>query len=558
MTASEKTDAILEKAQHLHQQGRLQEAEALYREVLQREPSHPEALLFLGLIRHQQGRGEEALGLMQRALAGNPGQPHYHCNLALVLTGLGQAEAAMQAYREALRLKADYPEAHLNLGILLKEQGRTEEAIGHYRQALEGNPALAPAYNALGNALRERGEAEAAVAAFRQALELNPRAAVTHYNLAGGLKDLGKIEDAMQHYREALRLKPGYGEAHYNLAETLKLAGRHEASIEHYRKAIEIVPESAESHFGLGGALLITGNIQEGWPLYEWRLRLPTGSMRYARVPRWNGEPLNGKTILVWTEQGVGDSIQFIRYLALLKQHGAHVILDCVHKLQGLLEHVAGVDRIAGQQVTVQVDYQVPLLSLPGILGTTLATIPADVPYMRPDGDSVRAWRERLAPDRNMKIGLTWSGNPAFIKNHYRSFALATYAPLATLPRVSLYSLQKGPAATQAKSPPSGLRLADYTDELEDFADTAALIMNLDLVISVDTSVAHLAGALGRPVWTLLHADPDWRWLLNREDSPWYPTMRLFRQPVLGDWDPVIRRVAAELEAVVKQRFRDQ
>jgi hypothetical protein len=276
-------------------------------------------------------------------------------------------------------------------------------------------------------------------------------------------------------------------------------------------------------------------------------------------MPRWNGEPLAGRSVFIWCEQGFGDSIQFVRYIKKIKQNGAETFFECPPKLQRLLlRGVEGADHIVTSDQNVGCDYHVPLLSLPGIFSTTLESIPADIPYLYPDQASSSHWKERLAPDQGFRAGLVWAGNPDHKNDLLRSLPLTTYAPLATLPRVSLYSLQKGPAATQAKSPPSGLRLADYTDELEDFADTAALIMNLDLVITVDTSVAHLAGALGRPVWTLLHADPDWRWLLNREDSPWYPTMRLFRQPVLGDWDPVIRRVAAELEAVVKQRFRDQ
>jgi len=306
-----------------------------------------------------------------------------------------------------------------------------------------------------------------------------------------------------------------------------------------------------DGHWNLALALLVQGHFPEGWEEYEWRWKTKglLSPRQLLPQPLWDGRPLAGRAILLHAEQGLGDTIQFIRYLPLVAQRGGRVIVECQPELQRLVQAMTpDIPVLARGQPLPDFAFQCPLLSLPKALGTTLATIPATVPYLHADAQNVQMWRDRLAGHGSaLKVGLIWAGNPHHKNDRNRSVKLASLAPLAQVPGVQFYSLQKGAAAAQAKTPPPGMDLIDRTDDLQDFADTAAMIANLDLVIAVDTSVVHLAGALAKPVWTLLPYCPDWRWLLKRQDSPWYPTMRLFRQPEIGDWDSVIQQLAAAL-----------
>jgi hypothetical protein len=328
------------------------------------------------------------------------------------------------------------------------------------------------------------------------------------------------------------------------LAYALNESRRFDEAIACYRQTISLKPEFARAHWNYALLLLSLGEFQEGWKEFEWRLRLP--DMRLARdfpQPRWTGQDPRGKTILLFTEGGFGDAMHFIRYAPLVAARGATVLLECQAELLPLLSRVRGVSAVFARGERLPAfDWQTPLQSLPLAFGTTMNTIPADVPYLSAPPQRIAQWATRLAGDPSFKVGLAWAGSA---EHDVRSCPLATFAPLAAIPDVTFYGLQKGPQANQPVPP--GLRLIQMGHELHDFADTAALVSNLDLVISVDTSVVHLAGGLGRPVWTLISGRPELRWLRDRTDSPWYPTMRLFRQPSRGDWDGVIRRVAAEL-----------
>jgi hypothetical protein len=297
--------------------------------------------------------------------------------------------------------------------------------------------------------------------------------------------------------------------------------------------------------------LLLTGNFKEGWPEYEWRLYSKDCTSHTFRQPLWDGTLLDGKSILVHAEQGFGDTIQFVRYLSMVQAKGGHVIFECQKNLFRLLKSCTGIDEIIEQRPArtpvAQFDIHVPLLSLPGIFGTSLNTIPSHIPYITVDSTLGTQWKKQLGHDNDFKIGIVWAGNPTHTYNDNRSCSLSDFAPLADIPDLIFYSLQKGPASAEVNDPPEGMKIINLEDSLIDFADTAAVIANLDLVISVDTAVVHLAGAIDKPVWTLHSYVPDWRWLLNRDDSPWYPGMHLFRQTQLNNWEGVFEQVKKAL-----------
>jgi hypothetical protein len=369
----------------------------------------------------------------------------------------------------------------------------------------------------LGSALRRLRRFEEAADACRKAIELNPTSPMERYNLGVVYLDQCRIAEAIACLREAVELKP-----------------------------TEPLP-----HWGLALALLVDGQFAEGWKEYEWRwecTELFPARPKFSQ-PTWDGSDLSGKTILLHSEQGFGDAIQFARYATLLARQEARVILQCSPMMRRLFATIPGVHAIHCEPEPLpRFDVHCSLLSLPRTLGTTLETIPAQIPYLSANPDLAAAWKQRLAAIAGKrKVGIAWAGNPDHQRDQDRSCGLAALAPLASHADVALISLQKGPAASQTAAPPPGMILHDFTPELETFADTAALIANLDLVITVDTSIAHLAGAMGKPVWTLLAFAPDWRWLLNRTDSPWYPTMRLFRQPSPGDWGSVVAAVCEQL-----------
>jgi tetratricopeptide repeat protein/glycosyl transferase family 9 (putative heptosyltransferase) len=368
-------------------------------------------------------------------------------------------------------------------------------------------------------------------------------------NLGAERQRAGLLAEAESLYRHALLLRPDLAEAHYNLGTALDQMGRWDEAIAALRQAVALRPDLATAHWNLAAMLLRQGDLPRGWEEYEWRWKIP--ELRLSRVtcpqPQWNGEELMGRRILVYAEQGFGDTIQFARYVPLVARLGGRVMLGCRRELTALLGRLDGVERCLPQPGPAPADFSFhcTLPSLPRIFGTTTATIPWSGPYLAADAAKAAAWQARLRRDGRRRIGLVWAGRPTHPNDLNRSIAPDRLRPLADVPDVQWFSLQKGPAAGRISD---GLAaLTDWTAEMNDFDDTAALLANLDGVICVDTSVAHLAAALGRPTWVLLPFVPDWRWMLERSDSPWYPTMRLFRQPAAGDWDSVLREVVAAL-----------
>jgi Flp pilus assembly protein TadD len=486
---------VLQDALAHHQAGRLEEAEALYRAVLAAEPRNADALHLLGVAAQQQGRPAEAVALIGRALEIVPGFGPAHANLGNALLVLGRMEEAAQSFRRAADLDPGNADVRNNLGVAL-------------------------------NALHRSAEAEAAC---REAIALNPDLGQAHSNLTLALIRQDRMKEAEQSARRAVALLPGDAEAHNFLAIALVGLERFDEAARSYRQALALKPDYAEAHLNFGQLCLMSGDYAEGWQHYRYRRALPGPT-------EWTGtQDLRGKSILLQYEQGLGDTIHFCRYALLVAAKGAKVFLHVPPVLAPFMQDL-GVEVVTDGMPAPRTDYTSPLLSLPAALGTTVETIPAKIPYLRADpGD----WRAKLGAGKEKLVGLCWRGNPAYPGDKTRSTRFATVAPLLEITGIRFVSLQKEQHADE--------RHPKLLHPGADFAGTAGLIAALDLVISVDTVWAHMAGALGKPVWLLLPRIPHWCWMRGREDSPWYPSARLFRQDSAGDWAPVIARIGKNL-----------
>jgi len=540
-----------------HQAGRVQEADRLCRQILTREPHEPDALHLLGVIAAQAGRFDEAAALIGRAIEFQPAAAVYYRNLVNALRAARQLQAAIEPCRQFLHLQPDAADMHNLLGTLLHATGQPAAAVDPFRQAVRLREGYGEAWNNLGTALSAAGQLDEAIAAYRQSIALQPMPQ-TWNNLANALKAKGERPEAIDAYRIAVKLMPASAEMWNNLGTTLHEAGRLDEAVDALGQAVTLSPDMACAHWNFALALLQHGDLPRGFAEYEWRWKWPgfRSKLPHYSQPQWRGEDIAGKTILLHLEQGRGDAIQFIRYAPLIADRGGKVVVHCPPEIARLMETVPGVSRIISAAEQCTFDVHSPLMSLPHCLGTTLQTIPANVPYIHADKELAQTWSERLAsacgplsnaatPPRH--VGLVWAGSPDHLRDNRRSIALARLAALSRVPNAIFHSLQKGGRADDAISPPSGMKLVRHDADLNDFADTAALISQLDLVIAVDTAVAHLAGAMAKKVWVLTPFSPDWRWMSAREDSPWYPTMRLFRQQIEGDWVGVADRVAEAL-----------
>jgi tetratricopeptide (TPR) repeat protein len=540
-----------------HQRGHLAQAEQLYRQVLQADPQHVDALHLLGVIAHQVGKSDLAIDYLSQAVRLNPHFAEAHNNLGNALKDQGKLAAAAASYRQALHLKPNLAEVHNNLGSTLQGQGELAEAVACYRQALRLKPDYAEAHNNLGGVLQGQGELDEAVACYRQALRLKPDLAEAHNILGSALRDRGELDEAVACCRQALRLKPDYADAHNILGNALHNQGKLDEAMACFHQALHLKPDLAEAHLNRALTWLRRGDFEEGWPEYEWRWKCKGLSPPPFRQALWDGTPLDGRSILLHAEQGLGDVLQFIRYAPLVQQRGGRVIVACPRPLIRLLASCPGIDELVARDAALPAfEVYAPLMSLPRIFGTTLASIPAEVPYLRADEALVEDWHRELGPIRSFKIGIAWQGSLKYRGDRHRSFRLTQFAPLSRLSGVRLFSLQKGPGMEQLREVTNGFDVTDLGSRLDDFVDTAAVMKNLDLVISADSAPAHLAGALGVPIWVALPFASDWRWLLEREDSPWYPTMRLFRQSRWRDWDGVFDRIAGALEARLRTAAR--
>jgi tetratricopeptide (TPR) repeat protein len=531
-----------------HQAGRLAEAEKIYRGILAAQPNHAETLHRLGVLAAQVGQSELAIDLFTRSVRINPDNPDAHFNLGVVLRKTNRFEQAVSELRQTARKRAHIPAVHIELGRALYGMQKYEEAISAFATASALNPGSPDIYSNLGNALRAAGRMDEAETAHRQAIEADPKYAPAYTNLGIVLMEQGRLDEAVAACKKAVELSPDIPETYYNLGTALHDSGRFDEAIKVYEHSIRLAPNSWQSHWNLALALLTIGDYPRGWKEFQWRLDAHFPERQLFR-PRWNGESLEGKTILLRSDPGsFGDMLQFARYAKKVAERGGRVVLECLPELKRLLTNTPGVDRtFVAEQTPPHFDVQCMLMELPLIFGTDLNSIPNAVPYVIPDLQSVRSWGEKLGEKKKLRVGLAWAGasRSMYKGTRGRSMGLAQLQPLANLPGVEFHNLQMGDAASEIS--PYTLPLIDHTKEIADFADTAALVANLDLVITVDTAIAHLVGAMGKPVWVMLPFVGDWRYLRDRFDSPWYPTMRLFRTKTVGNWNPLVEEVSDEL-----------
>ena len=577
--------------------GRLEDALASHDLALQQDPTLPQAHANKGEVLLALSRHAEAVASYDRALALRADHAGNWLRRGDALQALGRPQDALASYDRALGCDTASALAWLNRGVVLEALDRPEDAADSYHRAVALQPENARAQANRGNALHALGRNTAAVDCYDRAIALGLDEPPVWLSRGNALQALNRHNDALASFDHALALRPGYVEALNNRGNSLRALSRYDAAIDSYLRALAVDPGSRQARINQGNVLqiinrhddalacydsvlatdpghvdarwngalcrLALGDFAHGWQDFEWRDRLTMGIRPFAE-PLWLGQPeVAGRTVLLHAEQGFGDTLQFCRYAPLLAARGAHVVVETQPPLQRLLATLQGVERVVARGDALgPYDLQCPMMSLPLAFGTALETIPDTVPYLRADSGAVARWHTRLATLPGLKVGLVWAGNPrsfnwiAAEMDRRRSITLGQYAPLAAVPGISLISLQKDAAGAQARDAPPGMVIHDWTDELTDFADTAALVQALDLVIGVDTSVIHLAGAIGTPVWVLNRYDSCWRWMRDRNDTPWYPTMRLFTQPRPGDWDSVLAVIRTALTDTGQEPLR--
>lgn len=584
----------LRKATSLREQGRLDDARRICDAVLAADARHFDALHLSGLIHHELGRSIDGLRLVGAALKARPGAAEAHINHGVILDALERRDEALQSFDRALAIQADNALLHCNRANTLKALGRYEEALTNYERALALQPDMVVAHNNRGTTLAALDRDEEALAGYDrlialllrlgrsdsmvlnnrgivllklkryaeslasldEALALAPDYADALNNRGAALAALGRYEEALESYARALRLSPGFVNAHINRGNAFLALNRLHEALGSFSAAVAVEPDHPDASFNAAIVRLCLGDYREGWKQYELRWKRKNfGSLpRDCHAPLWRGqEDLEGKTIFLMAEQGMGDVIQFVRYVPMVAARGAKIVLGVHRPLAALMTSLPGVSQVVASGGTVpDFDFFCPLMSLPLAFGTELSTIPADIPYIRPDPDRIPKWRGRLPDNGRLRVGICWAGTKIHFNDHNRSMTLDRFAALLSCPNLDYVSLQKDVSeADAAKLQERGV--IALGGEFEDFVDTAAVVSMLDLVIAVDTSVAHLAGAMGKAVALLVPFSPDFRWQLDRTDSPWYPTMRLFRQSAIGDWDTPLERLRQEL-SVVAQR----
>jgi len=542
----------LAQAVALHQQGDLARAEKIYARILKAHRDHFDALHLLGLLKHQTGKAGEAYRLISAALAVNPRSADARSNLGLVLHALKRDADALANFEQALALEPGHVEALNNRGNALLRLSRPAEALASFERLLAINPRHLEAQVNRANALLDLDRVDEAIAAYDAVLAAQSRHAGAHFNRANALMQRDRWEEAVAACDRAIAIAPGYVKAHNNRGLALRALNRHGEALASYARATALDRDFAEAHLNAAHALLTLGDFARGFAAYEWRWKIPSSApqRRTFRQPLWLGTPaIAGRTILLHAEQGLGDTIHFARYVTPLARAGAKVVLEVAPALKQLLSGIGGAAQVlAHGEKLPPFDLHCPLASLPLACKTELASIPAEIPYLAAPAERIEKWRARIDALSRPRVALAWSGNPAHANDRNRSIPLARMEPLWSLEGPSFISVQRDLREDDAAVLAGAARLVHLGNELSDFADTAAVLALADLVITVDSAVAHLAGAMGRPVFILLPFSPDWRWMLARADSPWYPTARLFRQPAIGDWQSVIARVRDELQ----------
>ncbi|BBB91660.1 MAG TPA: tetratricopeptide repeat protein [Methylomusa anaerophila] len=587
----------LQQAKDCLNRGQTAKAEQLVTKVIHKSPNNCQALFLLGIIAGQTGDLNKSVKSFEKLLALQPATPEIYYNLATTLMKQEKYSAAEPLLRKTLELKEDFIEAYINLGHVLHKLNNHRKAEACFRQAVERAPADPIANYNLGTALLHRKQLAEAANCFQAALDINPAYVEALLSLCQTYKESGRPDEAVRCLRKAAARQPDNAAVFYHLGEELRRQENYEEACTTYQKTIELNSRMKAAYINWGvclqalkkplaaigaynqalaiepspeicgnraQAILQSGNLELGFKEYEWRTKVTEHRPLFewcCHKPRWQGELFSGKRLLVHHEQGLGDTLQFVRYLPLVKARGGIVIFSTKQALLRLLKNFPGIDQLvehAEEPITnLNYDLAIPQMSLPAVFGSTLATIPAKVPYIQANPALSRKWAKNMIANGKLKVGLVWAGNPNHVEGLIRTCGLAALKPLAAVAAaVDFYSLQVGGAAKELKNPPDGLAVIDLTRRIKDFADTAALVDNLDLVISVDTAVAHLAGAMGKPVWNLLPFASEWRWLAAGNNSPWYPTMRLFRQPKPQDWPAVLHEVTAALQSMATSHSR--
>jgi tetratricopeptide (TPR) repeat protein len=547
---------MLDDALHLHQNGRFSQAKQLYQQILTINPRHPDCLHLLGMIAYQEGSFETAADMIREAIAINSRGTSYYANLGTVLQAQGKLEEAEILYRHALTLKPDLAEVHVNLGNVLLARGELDGSVACYERALALMPTCAEAYNGLGNARQRQGQIDAAIACYEQALAIKPDYAEVCYNLGSACRDLDKLDEAVTHYQEALTINPEYAEAYYNLGDVLREQGNLKDASARYRSALMLRPHYGKAGFAEALVQLLQGDFATGWHNFErrWQSTDHDTPRRIYQEPAWAGGKLSSGSLLIWGEQGIGDEIMFAGLIPDVIRTGNHCILDCDARLKALFTRsFTGVNVYPGCSPgchpELEIASQLPAGSLPGLFRTAISAFAATTsPYLIANPTARKRLRTRYADGRRL-IGLAWYTKSSKT-GRVRSIDLSLLAPLFTRPDFRWISLQYGDPPmlkNQAGAAGAPILIDRTVDQFSDLDLFAAQIAAMDLVITIDNSTAHLAGALGVPVWVLLPFAPDWRWLLDREDCLWYPTMRLFRQTEPGNWQSVVERVRSSL-----------
>jgi tetratricopeptide (TPR) repeat protein len=544
------------QGQALLQAGDAAAARMAFAAALDLAPDDADARHGLGRALLATGAAAAAAESFAALVRADPADAAARSGLGDALAALDRPEDAAACYAASLALRPGHADTLCNLGNALQALGRPGPAEDAYRRALQTDAAHVAALTGLGALLTSLLRLDEAEATCRAALAVQPDGWAAQNNLGNALQQMQRYDAAIDAYRCATSVRPDHPDAWSDLGVALAAQGRMAAALAAHARALALAPNSPEIRCNRALALLKAGDLAQGFAENEWRWRLPAMPPHGMTVPQWRGEALQGRTILLHAEQGLGDTLHFVRYAPLVAARGGRVVLRVQPPLVGLLRGMPGVALVLPDCAALPpIDLHCPMLSLPHAFGTTLATIPGAPAYLAADPARLAAWRQRLPRHPGLTVGLVWSGAPrpqeklAHHVDKRRSLTLAQLAPLAGVPGVRFVSLQKGDAAAQGQVPPAGMTLLDPMPLVADFADTAALVAQLDLVVTVDTSVAHLAGGMGRPVWLLSRYDGCWRWLTGRDDTPWYPTMRLYCQQEPGDWQPAIARLAADLHA---------
>lgn len=655
-----KPEMSFEDAMNAHRQGRLPEAEAVYRQVLAHNPNHADALHMLGLLGYQAGHADAGIELVQRSLALNPNNASAQSNMSELKRARGRLDEAEAHARQAIALDPRMPAPQINLAMILHQKGKPQEALEIALRATKLTPPEAGAFAVTGTLMADTRRPGDAIAYLEQAVRLNPKDAIswsglgicyarlevydkgkaalehavslapenpqillnmgamyahmerfaeaapwfekslqkdpnfitamehlasvktsmkkfeeaiefarrilairpnsmdTYATMAEALMNLGRFDEAIAEMKKALAIRP-YPGVYQALSNAYTRQGQPEVGLVEVEKAIAMDPQNAVLHFNKSVILMLMGRLRDAWPEYEWRWKHPrmVGRNRRFNVPQWEGQPLNGKRILFHAEQGLGDTVFFGRYATLVaREKGGVPVMWVQNTMVDLAKTIPGVAEVVGEAGPLpMVDYHLPIMSLPRVFDTSLETIPAEFPYISANPEKVAFWKKEFAARTSkFKIGLVWEGGHFQPENFLRSNSLAAYAPLADVPGVAFFGLQKGPAEAQCSNPPAGMDFTNLGPMINDFNDTAAIIENLDLMISIDTSVVHVAGALGKTVWMLLAWSPGHMWMFKRLDTPWYPQFRIFRQPAFKDWATPMGRVREELVKLLESR----